>query len=72
MLKIARNPDLEIWKTVREAVQSNSGYCPCKIEKTPDTKCPCKEFRQQDYEGECHCGLYIKVNDKDVIKENEE
>ena len=39
----------------------NDGYCPCRLTKTEDTKCPCKEFREQDYEGACHCGLYIKV-----------
>ena len=28
-------------------------YCPCKLLKTPDTKCPCKDFR----EGRgCDCG----------------
>lgn len=34
-------------------------HCPCKIDKTDDTKCMCKEFREQE-SGECHCGLYFK------------
>lgn len=40
-------------------VAANDGYCPCAIEKTEDTRCMCKEFREQT-EGECHCGRYKK------------
>ena len=28
-------------------------------------KCPCKNFREQATEGECHCGLYMKVEVSD-------
>lgn len=45
-----------------ELVKQNDGYCPCMIERTPDTKCMCKEFREQK-EGLCHCGRYMKVVD---------
>lgn len=31
------------------------------LEQTPDTKCMCKAFREQDYPGECHCGKFVKV-----------
>lgn len=41
-------------------VAANDGYCPCAIERTEDTLCMCKEFREQT-EGECHCGRYKKV-----------
>jgi hypothetical protein len=41
-------------------VAENGGYCPCAIEKTPDTKCMCKEFREQKTSGPCHCGRYVK------------
>lgn len=44
---------------VRNKIRENGGYCPCKIEKNEDTKCMCKEFREQK-SGECHCGLYVK------------
>ena len=40
-------------------VAANDGYCPCAIEKTEDTRCMCKEFREQA-EGECHCGRFRK------------
>ena len=51
--------DKELVQEIREKLQENDGYCPCKIEKTDDTKCMCKEFREQE-SGECHCGLYVK------------
>ena len=50
--------------SIAELVRKNDGYCPCAIERTPDTKCICKEFREQiadpDFEGYCHCMLYYK------------
>ena len=45
-------------------VAANGGYCPCAIEKTPDIKCICKEFREQEEAGPCHCGRYEKVMDE--------
>ena len=39
---------------VRAALKKNEGYCPCAIEKTPETKCICKEFREQTAPGACH------------------
>lgn len=59
-MKIVTNPDIEYVKEVKKQLKSNSGYCPCKLEKTKDTKCMCKEFRDQE-SGMCHCGLYIKI-----------
>ena len=41
------NSDKEIVKTIQEGLKRTGGYCPCKIEKTEDTKCMCKEFRDQ-------------------------
>lgn len=55
-----RNPDYDKYQEITEAVQKNDGYCPCAIEKTADTKCPCREFREQETAGECHCGRFIK------------
>lgn len=61
MLRIVKNPDDETFMSVIAAVKANDGYCPCRLEKTSSTKCPCKEFREQTTEGECHCGAYVKV-----------
>ena len=65
MIKI--NPDKEFVKEFLAKLKENGNYCPCRIIKTEDTKCKCKEFRTQvenGIEGYCHCGLwqYIKEN----------
>lgn len=51
--------DIELKNQILEELKQNSGYCPCRLEKTPDTKCICKEFKEQEY-GNCYCGLYYK------------
>ena len=58
--KIVLSEDKEIVAKIRERLKANEGYCPCRISKTPDTKCMCKEFREQE-EGTCHCGMYVKI-----------
>ena len=60
MLKIKLNPDKERVQTVRELLKQTGGYCPCALVHNEDTKCPCKEFRDMETQGECHCGLYVK------------
>jgi ferredoxin-thioredoxin reductase catalytic subunit len=58
--KIKVSEDKEVVEAIKEGLKKNGGYCPCRIERTSETKCMCKEFREQT-EGECHCGLYVKV-----------
>lgn len=62
MIKIILNPDLEKVKEIKDKIKEKGGYCPCKLLKNDDTKCMCREFREQK-EGECHCGLYIKISE---------
>lgn len=62
-MMIRRNPDAKKAEEIYNLVKNNDGYCPCKIDKNPDTKCMCKEFREQKNEGLCHCGLYEKIKD---------
>lgn len=60
-MKVSLNPDGEYVKEIRVKLKANNGYCPCAIEKTRDTKCMCKQFREQIDRGEpgyCHCELY--------------
>ena len=63
-MKLEFNKDEEIVKTIQEGLKKNDGYCPCRMEKNKDTKCMCKEFREQiqdpKFEGYCHCMLYYK------------
>ena len=46
--------------TYKEKIKKNSNYCPKCIVRERDTKCMCKKFRDQNYEGLCPCGLYYK------------
>ena len=61
-MKISLNPDREFVREIKKELKNNGGYCPCRLIRTPDTKCMCKEFREQK-SGVCHCGLYIKEED---------
>lgn len=60
-MRIKVSDNKEVVEEVRKKLKENSGYCPCKLFKNEDTKCICKEFREQMELGECHCGLYVKV-----------
>ena len=62
-MKITVNPDKELVKEVREGLKRTGGYCPCRVVRNPDTKCMCKDVIEQIEEGDCYCGLYIKVKD---------
>ena len=59
-LKITLNPDKEYVAEMRARLKDNNNFCPCRLEKNADTKCMCKEFRDMQEPGMCHCGLYIK------------
>ena len=63
-MKVTYNKDEKIVAMIREGLAAKGGYCPCRLERTEDTKCMCREFREQiadpNYEGYCHCMLYYK------------
>ena len=63
-MKVTLNPDAEVVKTVKEGLERTGGYCPCRLQRTPETKCMCQEFRDQikdpKFEGFCHFLLYHK------------
>lgn len=75
-MKITLNPDKEVVRVVKEGLKAKGGYCPCRLERNEDTKCMCREFREQcadpNFEGFCHCMLYYKSKDepKDESAEN--
>ena len=45
-MKIYENPDKEFVKDIKKRIKDNGGHCPCQIEKTKDTKCMCKSFKE--------------------------
>ena len=65
---IRLNEDAEVVNTIKEGLKMKGGYCPCRMEKSEDTRCICREFKEQmadpDFEGYCHCMLYYKSKDK--------
>jgi hypothetical protein len=63
-MKIIPNPDTDKYAEATVAVYNNGGFCPCLWEKTDNTKCPCKEFREQKTEGLCNCGRFMKVRNE--------
>lgn len=40
-MKISIIKDKEKVEEIRNAIKTNGGYCPCKIEKIPENKCMC-------------------------------
>ena len=67
MSKVTLNPNAELVAKIKAGLEKKGGYCPCRLQKNEDTKCICKEFREQiddpDFEGYCHCLLYYKSKD---------
>ena len=67
-MKIVLDPDAAVVETVRDGLKRTGGYCPCRLERTEENKCMCREFREQiadpDFEGYCHCMLYYKYREE--------
>ena len=66
-MAVRLNEDKKTVELLQEGLRRKGGYCPCRLEKTEDNKCICKEFREQiadpDFEGYCYCKLYYKSKD---------
>ncbi len=66
-MAVRLNSDEKIVETIKKGLEAKGGYCPCRLQKTEDYKCICKEFREQiadpNFEGYCHCMLYYKSKD---------
>jgi len=64
---IRLNEDKEVVTMIREGLKAKGGYCPCRLQRTEENKCICKEFRDQmadpNFEGYCHCRLYYKFKE---------
>ena len=64
-MAVTLNSDEKVVNVIKEGLKKTGGYCPYRRERIPETKCMCKEFREQiadpDFEGYCHCMLYYKT-----------
>jgi len=56
-MAIRLNEDREVVRQIKEGLAAKGGYCPCRLQRTEEYKCICKEFREQmaelEYEGYC-------------------
>ena len=63
-MKIRLNEDAELVNVIKAGLEQTGGYCPCRLQRTAENKCMCKEFKEQiadpEFEGYCHCMLYYK------------
>ncbi len=63
-MKIRYNEDRAVVEKIREGLRKKERYCPCRLPRTEDNLCMCREFREQiadpEFEGYCHCRLYYK------------
>lgn len=71
MLKIVKGESYEEMTLAVKGTGHNQ--CPCvpKYAWSKDTVCVCKEFREQEVEGHCHCGRYKKIKQESESNKNE-
>ncbi|MGN1305845.1 MAG: ferredoxin-thioredoxin reductase catalytic domain-containing protein [Oscillospiraceae bacterium] len=66
-MAVKLNDNTEVVARVKEGLKRTGGYCPCRLQRTEENRCMCREFRDQiadpNFEGFCHCMLYYKSND---------
>ena len=49
-----------MYEAVTKEVKANDGYCCCRIVRNENTRCVCKDFKEQQTEGLCYCERFIK------------
>ena len=54
------NDNEEHVNTIIEGLKKKNGYCPCKIQQTPENLCPCDEFIETKH---CHCNLWVPIKE---------
>ncbi len=47
-MKVRSNQDAEIVRTIREGLRRTGGYCPCRLARTEENRCMCREFKVAD------------------------
>ena len=56
-LNVGQNAEIILQGLSNNESAFGKRYCPCKVNKTTDTICPCKEMREKS---DCCCGLFEK------------
>ena len=46
-MAIRLNENKEIVEKIKEGLKAKGGYCPCRLPRTEEYKCICKEFKEQ-------------------------
>lgn len=59
-VRVNKNKTIEEIEQIRQAIRSNKGYCPCKVEQIPENKCMCSELLNNHI---CECELYEYVGE---------
>ena len=44
-MAVRLNEDKEMVASIKEGLKRTGGYCPCRLQRTEENKCICKEFR---------------------------
>lgn len=61
---VVLNSDAKVVEAVKSGLRRKRGFCPCRLNTTPENFCPCDEFKAQikdaSFHGLCHCRLYFK------------
>lgn len=62
---VKKTEDIELWYLIQKGLNKNrekygKRYCPCSLDRSDDTVCMCKEFRDAPEGTTCHCGIYSK------------
>ena len=47
-MKVRLNEDQEIVRTIREGLRRTGGYCPCRLARTEENRCMCREVQGPD------------------------
>jgi len=71
-MHISINPNKEYAEEIKRKLRDNGGFCPCSLVKNEDTRCICKEFREQverNESGYCYCGLWYAEQKEESIDE---
>lgn len=53
--RLILTPNQEKAEKIIKSIYKNDGYCPCRLTKSEDSKCPCVEMIENH---NCHCGLF--------------